>query len=118
MCLLYRFKQNGLRQRLKNDSKILDGADFIRSRRLRSDDFLRFYNIYSKESGSFHFAYGHRSSESGISNQELYEAKAGYLILCDGDIIDYQQIVNDILARAKYLQIMELAMILINRLNL
>ena len=76
------------------------------------DDFSSVtYNIYSKESGSFHSHTDYYFPEGALKdhpNRELYEgwAKAGYLILCDGDIIDYQQIVNDILARAKYLQIM------------
>lgn len=76
------------------------------------DDFSTVtYNIYSKESGSFHSHTDYYFPEGALKdhpNRELYEgwAKAGYLILCDGDIIDYQQIVNDILARAKYLQIM------------
>lgn len=76
------------------------------------DDFSSVtYNIYSKESGSFHSHTDYYFPKGALKdhpNRELYEgwAKAGYLILCDGDIIDYQQIVNDILARAKYLQIM------------
>ena len=31
---------------------------------------------------------------------------AGYLKLCPGEVIDYEMIVNDILARAKYLKIL------------
>ena len=79
--------------------------------RFRDDFSTVTYNIYSKESGSFHSHTDYYFPEGALKdhpNRELYEgwAKAGYLILCDGDIIDYQQIVNDILARAKYLQIM------------
>ena len=40
-------------------------------------------------------------------NRELYKkwADDGYLRLCEGNIIDYQQIINDILENSKYLQI-------------
>lgn len=42
-------------------------------------------------------------------NRELYQkwADEGYLKLCDGNIIDYQQIVNDILESSRYLIILK-----------
>jgi len=76
------------------------------------DDFSTVtYNLYSVDSKSFHSYTDYYFPAGALKkhpNRELYEgwAKAGYLKLCDGDIIDYQQIVNDILSRAKYLQIM------------
>lgn len=75
------------------------------------DDFSSVtYNIYSKESKSFHSYtdyYFPKGALANHPNRELYQgwADAGYLKLCDGDVISYQQIVDDILTRAKYLQI-------------
>lgn len=76
------------------------------------DDFSTVtYNIYSPDSGSFHSVTDYYFPEGALPthpNRELYEgwARDGYLKLCKGDVIDYEQIVNDILERAKYLQIL------------
>ena len=76
------------------------------------DDFSSVtYNIYSKESGSFHSKTDYYLPEGTLfnhPNRELYRgwADAGYLQLCKGDIIDYQQIADDILKRAGYLKIL------------
>lgn len=76
------------------------------------DDFSSVtYNIYSKESGSFHSKTDYYLPEGTLfnhPNRELYRgwADAGYLQLCNGDIIDFQQIADDILKRAGYLQIL------------
>lgn len=76
------------------------------------DDFSSVtYNIYSKNSGSFHSVTDYYLPEGTLfnhPNRELYRgwADAGYLHLCEGDIIDYQQIADDILKRAGYLQIL------------
>lgn len=76
------------------------------------DDFSSVtYNLYSKESGSFHSVTDYYLPEGTLfnhPNRELYRgwADAGYLHLCEGDIIDYQQIADDILRRAGYLQIL------------
>lgn len=75
------------------------------------DDFSTVtYNLYSIESRSFHSYtdyYFPRGALAKHPNRELYQgwADAGYLKLCDGDVIDYQQIVSDILAKAVYLDI-------------
>jgi len=44
-------------------------------------------------------------------NRDLYQRMAdeGYLHLCNGDIIDYAQVVNDIMAHAKNLRILKIA---------
>ena len=76
------------------------------------DDFSSVtYNIYSVENKAFHSYtdyYFPKGALEGHPNCELYKgwAKAGFLILCDGDIIDYQRIVDDILKKANYLCIM------------
>lgn len=76
------------------------------------DDFSSVtYNIYSKSSGSFHSVTDYYLPEGTLfdhPNRELYRgwADAGYLHLCEGNIIDYQQIADDILRRAGYLQIL------------
>lgn len=76
------------------------------------DDFSAVtYNIYSKESGSFHSKTDYYLPEGTLfnhPNRELYRgwADAGYLQLCKGDIIDFQQIADDVLKRAGYLQIL------------
>lgn len=75
------------------------------------DDFSTVsYNLYSKASKSFHSYtdyYFPKGALPNHSNRELYQgwANSGYLKLCEGNVIDYQQIVDDILSRAKYLQI-------------
>lgn len=76
------------------------------------DDFSSVtYNIYSKDSGSFHSITDYYLPEGTLfnhPNRELYRgwADAGYLHLCEGNIINYQQIADDILRRAGYLQIL------------
>lgn len=76
------------------------------------DDFSSVtYNIYSKSSASFHSVTDYYLPEGTLynhPNRELYRswADAGYLHLCKGNIIDYQQIADDILRRAKYLKIL------------
>lgn len=76
------------------------------------DDFSSVtYNLYAKDSGSFHSVTDYYLPEGTLfnhPNRELYRgwADAGYLQLCEGDIIDYQQITDDIFRRAGYLQIL------------
>lgn len=76
------------------------------------DDFSSVtYNIYSIESKSFHSYTDYYFPAGALEkhpNCELYKgwAEAGFLKLCEGDIIDYKQIVNDILTRAAYLRIL------------
>ncbi len=76
------------------------------------DDFSTVtYNIYDKEATSFHSVTDYYLPEGTLfnhPNRELYRgwADAGYLKLCAGDIIDFEQIANDILKRAEYLQIL------------
>ena len=76
------------------------------------DDFSTVtYNLYSVDSRSFHSYTDYYFPEGALEkhpNCELYKGwvKDGYLKLCKGDIIDYQQIVDDILKKAKYLCIM------------
>lgn len=76
------------------------------------DDFSSVtYNIYSKDGGSFHSVTDYYLPEGTLfnhPNRELYRgwADAGYLQLCKGEIIDYQQIADDVLKRAGYLQIL------------
>lgn len=77
---------------------------------VRDDFSTATYNIYSVESGSFHSITDYYLPEATLfdhPNREMYRqwADAGYLKLCKGEIIDYEQIANDILARSKYLQI-------------
>lgn len=75
------------------------------------DDFSSVtYNLYSASSKMFHVYTDYYFPLGALPthpNRELYEgwAKSGYLHFCDGDVIDYQQIVNDILERSKYLDI-------------
>lgn len=76
------------------------------------DDFSTVtYNIYSKDSGSFHSVTDYYLPEATLfnhPNRELYRgwADAGYLLLCKGEIIDYGQIADDILRRSGYLQLL------------
>lgn len=76
------------------------------------DDFSSVtYNIYSIDGGSFHSVTDYYLPEGTLfnhPNRELYRgwADAGYLQLCKGDIIDFQQIADDVLKRAGYLQIL------------
>ena len=76
------------------------------------DDFSTVtYNLYSVDSRSFHSYTDYYFPDGALEkhpNCELYKGwvKPGYLKLCKGDIIDYQQIVDDILKMANYLCIM------------
>lgn len=76
------------------------------------DDFSAVtYTLYSIESHSFHSHtdyYFPREALAEHPNRELYKswAEKGYLILCDGNVIDYKLIVSDILRRNKSLKIL------------
>lgn len=78
------------------------------------DDFSSVtYNSYSITSKSFHSVTDYYFPEGalpGHPNEELYRkwAADGYLKLCKGSVIDYQQIVNDILARSRHLNIINI----------
>ena len=71
------------------------------------DDFSSVsYNIYLPEIKMFHIHndyYFPRKMLISHPNRELYErwAADGYLRLCDGNVIDYRMIVNDINARKR-----------------
>ena len=76
------------------------------------DDFSAVsYALYSAEAKAFHVHTDYYFPKGALvdhANAELYRkwAKDGDLILCDGDVIDYRMIVNDILIRNKYLCIL------------
>lgn len=76
------------------------------------DDFSAVtYMLYSSTSRSFHSHTDYYFPEGALPNhpnRELYEkwAKDGYLKLCKGNVIDYKQIVADILARNKHVKIL------------
>lgn len=76
------------------------------------DDFSAVtYMLYSAISHSFHSHtdyYFPKDALPNHPNRELYEkwANDGYLKLCDGNVIDYKQIVADILARNKHVKIL------------
>lgn len=76
------------------------------------DDFSTItYNIYHPEKRSFHSHtdfYFPAGALKGHPNREQYKAWAdkGYLNLCEGDIIDYPMIANDILSNARYVKIL------------
>ncbi|MFV0327692.1 MAG: terminase large subunit [Bacteroides xylanisolvens] len=76
------------------------------------DDFSAVtYTLYSSESRSFHSHtdyYFPREALAEHPNRELYKswAEKGFLILCDGNVIDYKLIVSDILRRNKSLKIL------------
>lgn len=76
------------------------------------DDFSAVtYNIYSKNTRSFHSRTDYYFPAGALKdhrNRELYKkwADRGYLILCEGEIIDYELIANDILTADEYLQIL------------
>lgn len=76
------------------------------------DDFSAVsYALYASEAKAFHVHtdyYFPRGALIGHPNEELYRKwdNDGHLILCDGDVIDYRMIVNDILIRNKYLCIL------------
>jgi len=73
------------------------------------DDFSAVtYTIYSETLRSFHTHTDYYFPKGALKdhpNKELYEkwVEQGFLKLCDGDVIDYKKIVNDILERNKYL---------------
>lgn len=78
------------------------------------DDFSAVaYQIYDKKNKSFHTHIDYYFPEGALEshpNRELYTrwAADGHLKLCKGEVIDYAQIVNDILAADQYIQIMNI----------
>lgn len=94
-------------EEIKSNPPTMVGVDLS----VRDDFSSVTYNIYSPNAGSFHSLTDYYFPEGALPNhpnRELYEGwvKSGYLKLCKGDVIDYEQIVNDILARSRYLQIL------------
>lgn len=94
-------------ENIKSNPPTMVGVDLS----VRDDFSTVTYNIYSPDSGSFHSVTDYYFPEGALRNhpnRELYEgwANSGYLKLCPGEVIDYEMIANDILARAKYLQIL------------
>lgn len=75
------------------------------------DDFSAVsYTVYSETLRSFHVHtdyYLPRGTLESHPNRELYRrwAESGYLRLCDGDVIDYRMIVDDVLRRSRRLRI-------------
>ena len=78
------------------------------------DDFSAVaYQIYDAPNKAFHTHIDYYFPEGGLTshpNRELYKAwaKDGHLKLCKGEVIDYTQIVNDILAADEYVEIMKI----------
>lgn len=78
------------------------------------DDFSAVaYQIYDERNNAFHTHVDYYFPEGALDshpNRELYTlwAKNGHLKLCKGDVIDYTQIVNDILAANQYVQILNI----------
>lgn len=78
------------------------------------DDFSAVaYCVYDRRRKAFHTYVDYYFPEGALDNhpnRELYEvwANQGYLKLCDGDVIDYAMIVNDILNANKYVQILNI----------
>lgn len=76
------------------------------------DDFsAASYTVYLNSIRSFHVHtdyYFPEGALKGHPNQELYRkwAASGHLKLCKGDVIDYQMIANDIMARNAFLGIL------------
>lgn len=76
------------------------------------DDFSAVtYMLYSSDNRSFHSYTDYYFPADALPthpNRELYEkwAELGYLNLCVGNVIDYKQIVADILARNKHAKIL------------
>jgi len=76
------------------------------------DDFSTVtYNAHNPKTKAFHSFTDYYFPKGALEkhpNRELYQnwADQGYLILLDGDVIDYDRIVADILGRAKHLQIL------------
>jgi phage terminase large subunit-like protein len=71
------------------------------------------YQIYDAKNKAFHTHVDYYFPEGALSshpNRELYTqwAKDGHLKLCKGEVIDYAQIVNDILAANEYISIMNI----------
>ena len=79
-----------------------------------NDDFSAVaYQVYDKKNKSFHTHVDYYFPQDALAshpNRELYArwAAEGYLKLCKGNVIDYAQIVNDILAADQYVQIMNI----------
>lgn len=78
------------------------------------DDFSTVaYQIYDRDNKTFHTHVDYYFPEGALAshhNRELYTmwAKNGHLKLCKGDVIDYAQIVNDILSANEYIQIINI----------
>ncbi len=78
------------------------------------DDFSSVsYTVYSELLRSFHVHTDYYFPEGALPNhpnKEMYEkwAKAGYLKLCSGSVIDYRMIVNDINAMNKHVRILNI----------
>ena len=78
------------------------------------DDFSTVtYNLYSKDNKSFHSYTDYYFPEGALRNhpnRQQYQqwADEGYLKLCKGEVIDYKQIADDLLAKAKYLNIVSI----------
>ena len=78
------------------------------------DDFSAVaYQIYDKRSKSFHTHIDYYFPEGALPshpNRELYTrwAEDGHLKLCEGEVIDYAQIVNDIIAANKLVKIINI----------
>lgn len=78
------------------------------------DDFSAVaYQIYDSENNAFHTHvdyYFPREALPTHPNRELYTlwAEQGHLKLCEGEVIDYDMIVNDILAANEYVQILNI----------
>lgn len=93
-------KQDDDLQSLKNYPDAMVAVDLS-----VSDDFSAVsYNIYIESTRTFHIHtdyYFPRGRLKDHPNRELYEkwVSSGHLRLCDGDVIDYRLIVNDINSR-------------------
>lgn len=78
------------------------------------DDFSAVaYQIYDKKNKAFHTHVDYYFPEGALPthpNRELYTrwAADGHLKLCKGEVIDYAQIVNDILAANEYITIVNI----------
>lgn len=78
------------------------------------DDFSSVaYQIYDRKSRSFHTHIDYYFPEGALAshpNRELYTnwAENGYLKLCSGEVIDYAQIVGDIIAANRFVKIINI----------
>lgn len=78
------------------------------------DDFSTVaYQVYDKVNRAFHTHVDYYFPEGALEshpNRELYTmwARNGHLKLCKGEVIDYAQIVNDILAANEYITIVNI----------